>query len=529
MCNSDTMRIKRLSTAKRHAFDDGSDGQAVIIHDDGRIRQSCGLRRAAAGLVALAVPMAAALMLVSASVSVGPQFAAVAMLQESPTAVYAMPAVQPSGERPLNTPRTVEELLELEARTLDVALTAVPATVGLQVGGGQGSGVIVSESGIVLTAGHVSGEPGRRCQFILSDGTTLNGITLGRISSLDIGMAVIDDDNAPEPLPFAFMSTSGDIEIGTWTVATGHPGGYQVGRPPVVRVGRVNAATEELLQTDNTLVGGDSGGPLFDLDGRVIGIHSRIGDSMARNVHAPIDQFVTNWDKLADGVDEGGFNLPQWMMPDLADDGIRLELGGRPDSGDGTGGGDFKADDGRPGATVYAVVEGSPAAEAGIEEGDRILRVGSFDIETEADLLLRRSLFRQGITLTYVVDRRGESLEFDLAPGEPQGDPSGNRQDGPQFSGVLGISSPMANGGPGVAIRDVDQRGPAWEAGLRPGHIINGIRGVRVNSWDELIRLMRPLRGGDGISVTFTNEQNQTRTVLITLIERSELPSQNRP
>ena len=523
------MPFPRRNTTQRHAFGEVAwqpTKKPAVVPPTRRPRSSCGVGRLAAGLVAAALPfsLAGALFVASTNVSVPlPRLAVTSLLQDGGEFAYPLPPIEPAADRPSHTPRTVEELLALEAVTLATAEKIVPTTVGLLIGGGQGSGVIVSPDGLILTAGHVSGQPNQRCQVILSDGTTLSGRTLGRIGSLDAGMAVIDDPNAPDPLPFAPISTSGDIEVGTWTVATGHPGGYEVDRPPVVRVGRVNVSQEDLLQSDNTLVGGDSGGPLFDLNGHVIGIHSRIGDSMSANVHVPIDQYVANWDKLSSGVDEGGFNLPGWMMPDLADDGIRLELGGNGDLGGVDGGGDFRSDDGRVGATVHAVVDGSPADEAGIRAGDRIVRVAGFDIASEGDMLMRRTLFRKGITLDYTVIRDGEELSFELSPADPQGDPQEDPMQGPAYRGILGVGGPTPLAGQGVGVGSVDDRGPAFAAGIRPGHAITAVRGVRVNSWPELIRLMRPLRGGDTVAVSFVDDQGRQRTVSITLAARGDL------
>src|SRR4029077_15044098 len=73
----------------------------------------------------------------------------------------------------------------------------------------------------------------------------------------------------------------------------------QLGRPPVVRVGRILETTPKYLRTDCTLVGGDSGGPLFDMNGKVIGIHSRIGGSISFNIHVPVDTYAETWEKLA--------------------------------------------------------------------------------------------------------------------------------------------------------------------------------------------------------------------------------------
>ncbi len=94
--------------------------------------------------------------------------------------------------------------------------------------------------------------------------------------------------------PFASLGTSSQIKPGNWVIASGHSGGWnRDGRPAVIRVGRVIETMPSTLVTDCALIGGDSGGPLFDLKGKLIGIHSRIGTDVSDNMHVPIDVFAT--------------------------------------------------------------------------------------------------------------------------------------------------------------------------------------------------------------------------------------------
>src|SRR5262249_45555918 len=160
-----------------------------------------------------------------------------------------------------------------------------PAVVGIRLGQHQGSGIIVTKDGFVLTAGHVSGEPGKTATVIFPDGKELKAKTLGKNGGIDSGMMKIATEGE---YPFVEMGKSDPIKKGDWVLAIGHPGGFRTNRTPVVRVGRVLQATSLFLRSDCTLVGGDSGGPLFDMRGQVVGIHSRIGDgSITANIHVP--------------------------------------------------------------------------------------------------------------------------------------------------------------------------------------------------------------------------------------------------
>jgi hypothetical protein len=103
------------------------------------------------------------------------------------------------------------------------------------------------------------------------------------------------------------MGKASDLKKGQWVIAVGHPGGFRTNRTPVVRVGRVLYANPFLIRTDCTLVGGDSGGPLFDMTGKVIGIHSRIGPmALTENIHVPIDTYRETRERLARGESFGG-------------------------------------------------------------------------------------------------------------------------------------------------------------------------------------------------------------------------------
>lgn len=211
------------------------------------------------------------------------------------------------------TPVGIDDLRAMEEHTQKVIAKVMPAVVGIRVGQGQGSGVIIDEEGHILTAGHVSGKPGQFAEIVLADGTKLKAKTLGQYKSIDSGMVEINKDEIKNyekkikgKLPFLDMGKSAELVKGQWVIGIGHPGGFRPNRTPVVRVGRILHADSFVIRTDSTLVGGDSGGPLFDMQGRVIGIHSRIGGlTITENFHVPVDTFRTTWDKLARGESWG--------------------------------------------------------------------------------------------------------------------------------------------------------------------------------------------------------------------------------
>ena len=286
-------------------------------------------------------------------------------------------------------PESLDDLRSMETHVQSLVGKLSETTVALTVGRAQGSGVIVSEDGYVLTAAHVSGRPDQRVRIRLSDGTMATGRSLGRNRTLDA--SVVKIESPKRKWPFVPMAGTDEFGIGDWSIVMGHPGGYQKGRPPVVRLGRVISIDRRAIQTDNELVGGDSGGPLFDMYGRVIGINSRIGQSTTYNLHTPIQAYSDVWDELVAGED--------FILHSGALLGVRGEKDVR-------------------GLRLTKVWPEEAAGKAGIQEGDVLL---TFDSRRVRDLdhlveLVGSNPPGRRVTLTVLRDDR--TLEFTLRLGK---------------------------------------------------------------------------------------------------------------
>jgi len=159
-------------------------------------------------------------------------------------------------------PESVDDLKALQEQVKKVVAKCRQTTVGIFVGNSAGSGVIIKKDDgfYVLTAGHVSGNADRDCQLVLASGRRVKGKTLGANNGIDSGLIKIVDKGT---FDCAEAGKSKTLKPGQWVVSIGHPGGFQQGRTPVVRVGRILKVDGNTVQTDCTLVGGDSGGPLF--------------------------------------------------------------------------------------------------------------------------------------------------------------------------------------------------------------------------------------------------------------------------
>jgi serine protease Do len=296
-------------------------------------------------------------------------------------------------------PENVEDLKAMQEHVRKVVERVLPCTVGLRVGPGQGSGVIVSEDGYILTAGHVSGKPGQDVTIILPDGKQLKGKSLGRnglpnaIGSMDSGLVKITDDGK---FPFLEMGKSGDLKKGQWCIAVGHPGGWKQGRSPVVRVGRILDKGPAAIRTDCTLVGGDSGGPLFDMEGRVIGINSRIGGPITANIHVPVDTYRETWDRLVSSEEWGA--------------GLGGNGKGSPYLG-------VQGDTENNRCKITSVTPNSPADKAGLRADDIVTKFnnnGIQDYDRLADLI-RAS--KPGDRVILEVVRGGETMNLNVTIG----------------------------------------------------------------------------------------------------------------
>ena len=258
-------------------------------------------------------------------------------------------------------PRNQTELIALEKQQTKVAEKVNLVTVNLQHGTTQGSGVIITGEGYILTAAHVAGRPEQMIRITLHDGTRVDGVTMGVNRNMDAGLVRITKarDTAIDPWPHASLGASSNLQEGQWVIATGHPGGWMPDRPAVVRIGRLLKKIPSTLVTDCSLIGGDSGGPLFDLEGKLIGIHSRIGVEVDDNMHVPVDVFDESWTRLVRNDAWG--SLP----------GFKPAIGVRGSSDEESGNS----------CKISRVEPKGPADKAGIRAGDVISKFDNQPIQ----------------------------------------------------------------------------------------------------------------------------------------------------
>ena len=386
-----------------------------------------------------------------------------------------------------------------------------------------GSGFVISEDGYIVTNNHVI-ESADEITIEFFSGEELPAEVVGTDPNTDIALLKVESD---EPLPFVPFGDSDTARVGDWVMAMGNP----LGQGFSVSAGIVSARNRELsgtyddyIQTDAAINRGNSGGPLFNMAGEVIGVNTAIlspnggsigiGFSMASNV-------VT---RVVDQLQEYGETRRGWLgvrIQDVTDDVAEaLDLASSE------------------GALVSDVPEG-PAAEAGMEAGDVIV---SFDGKKVTDT---RQLVRivgnttVGKTVRVVVNREGETQTLRVTLGRREDTetavPASQEvvPDQPSSMDLMGLTlAPLDDemrenlelGGDveGLAVMDVDPTSEAYEKGLRAGDVITEagqdnvaslgdfetrLQDARDAGRKSILLLVR--RGGDPRFVALSLEQEQ--------------------
>ena len=370
----------------------------------------------------------------------------------------------------------VKDLRDRETKVKAVVERVMPCVVAVVSADddkpGSGSGVIINKEGLILTAAHVTQATGNNLTLIFPDGRRVKGTSLGANLTTDAGMARITDAAPEGGWPHVEMGSSDTIKLGDWVIAMGHPGGYSYERRPPVRLGRVwRRDLDGAMFTSCPLIGGDSGGPLFDLQGRVVGIHSSIHGSIEMNRHVAMDTLRFDWDALEKDQTWG-----------------RVSFNASADSRPITGAlFDRESVDG---VVVRQVFGDLPAARAGLKSGDVVKK---FDGEEVRNFHAMQRLIgrrKPGDVVPLAVQRGEELVDLSLELGRrflPLRDGEGKElpddpESGPRtpwepekpavrpwLGAVLEVSPE------GLRIASLSLDGPAAQAGLRVGDVVKKI------------------------------------------------------
>ncbi|MCC6485110.1 MAG: Do family serine endopeptidase [Armatimonadetes bacterium] len=381
-----------------------------------------------------------------------------------------------------------------------------------------GSGVIVRSDGYILTNDHVVGGMDN-VEVKLDDGRKFPGKVL-RDYATDLAVVKIDATN----LPAATLADSSKVKPGNWAIAIGSPFGLS----NTLTVGVVSALEREnvipdsqggaryyasLIQTDAAINPGNSGGPLLDITGKVIGINVMIESPSGANA----------------GI---GFAIPsntaRFVMDQLIAKGkvVRGYLGVAPSDVEPADAKRYKVE---KGAIVSSVTDDTPASKAGMQVEDVIVEFNGKPIKDALSLREMVARTEPGTKAAVVVVRNGERKTLNVTVGtfpdqNPSGDSEsttvGNRE-------TLGVSvqsltadmrSQLGLGAnvKGVVVSDVDSSGPAAEAGLQQGDVIQKVDQKPVTTPAEFRTAVKNLKPGD-TTILVVRRKDSVRAVEVNI------------
>jgi len=371
-------------------------------------------------------------------------------------------------------------------------------------GAGFGSGFIISEDGYVITNAHVVNN-GVDIRVGLQDRRELKAELIGSDVSSDIALLKVDTTG----LPTVKIGDSDNLSVGEWVLAIGSPFGFE----HTATQGIVSALARSLpndnyvpfIQTDVAVNPGNSGGPLFNTDGEVVGVNSQIysrsGGYQGLSFAIPINVAVS----IADQLKEKGFATRGWLGVSIqnVDQALAESFGlSKPE-----------------GALVAMVTKESPADKGGLESGDIILGFNGKSVTSSSALPPLVGAVKPGSTVDVEVLRLGEretlpvtieALETD--ENEGQVEPAADGNDASRLGVVvaeiseddlkeLGIEH-------GVVVSEMDPEGAAAASGIRPGDVIVSLNRKAVESVDGLESILSDAPADDPIPVLVQRQQS---------------------
>ncbi|MEM7488541.1 MAG: Do family serine endopeptidase [Pseudomonadota bacterium] len=392
-------------------------------------------------------------------------------------------------------------------------------------GSALGSGFVISEDGYVVTNNHVIANADEILIEFFS-GEELPAEVVGTDPNTDIALLKVESD---DPLPFVPFGDSTAIRTGDWVMAMGNPlgQGFSVSAGIVSSTGReLSGAYDDFIQTDAAINRGNSGGPLFNLDGEVVGVNTAILSPNGGSIgigFAMSSDVVTN---VVAQLREFGETRRGWL-------GVRIQ-DVDPELAEALG-----LEEAR-GALVTDVPEG-PAREAGIQARDVILSFDGTEIEDTGQLVrtvgnapvdqaVRVQVFRDGETETILVTLGRREDSETAVPASVEGE----EDDTPSSVTMMGLTVStltdelreqlnLDEDATGLVVSDIDPDSAAYNKGLRAGDLIEEAGQVRVSTiqqFEERIEEAREAgqqsflllirRGGDPRFVALSLDEEET-------------------
>jgi serine protease Do len=337
-----------------------------------------------------------------------------------------------------------------------------------------GSGFVISEDGLVVTNNHVI-EQADQIEVEFFNGDTLAATVIGTDPKTDIALLKVKTD---EPLPFVSFGDSDTARVGDWVLAMGNPlgQGFSLSAGIVSARNRALSGTyDDYIQTDAAINRGNSGGPLFNLDGEVVGVNTAILSPTGGSIGIGFSMAANVVERVVDQLEQYGETRRGWLgvrIQDVTDD-VAEAMGLEKAAG----------------ALVTDVPEG-PAAEAGMKSGDVIVSFDGHEVADTRELVRRVGNTEVGKTVRVIVNREGktQTLKVELgrreeAEGAVPAAQTGDESEAPSEMSMFGLKiQPLDNelrrqlelesDAEGLVITDVDELSSAYEKGVRAGDVI---------------------------------------------------------
>ncbi|HSM20559.1 MAG TPA: Do family serine endopeptidase [Hyphomicrobiales bacterium] len=334
----------------------------------------------------------------------------------------------------------------------------------------QGSGFIISADGYAVTNNHVVANA-EQVTISLPDGTQYEAEVVGTDPKTDLALLKIDADHKLRYVEFA----DDEPRVGDWVIAVGNP----FGLGGSVTTGIISARErnigsgpyDDFLQIDAPINKGNSGGPAFNLEGKVVGVNTAIFSPSGGSVGIGFAIPASIAKQVIGEIRDKGQVTRGWLgvqiQPVTEDIAESLGL------------------DAAQGAIVADVTQDSPALEAGIKTGDTILEVNGEAIEDPRHLARKVATLAPGETAEVLVYRDGKREKVSVAIGTMPGDQelaARSGSDAPETDRTrLGLELVPSEDGRGVQVASVMPNSPAAEKGLRPGDVILEVGGIQVD------------------------------------------------
>lgn len=407
-----------------------------------------------------------------------------------PSYFKATPRVPVTAQDPAETKNQIDQELSTFTRLAEelkpsvVNISVVKKRRSLREASGQGSGVIISSDGDVLTNNHVV-DGAKTISVKLADGRELEAVVVGTDSTTDLALLKLDQ---AKELPVARLGNSSSAKVGEWVMAIGNPYGLEatVTVGVLSGKGRVIGASpyDDFLQTDASINPGNSGGPLFNTKGEVIGINTAIvpggagiGFSIPINLAREVSESLKKEGRVARGFIGVGI---QALTPALKSALVMPE--------------------GVKGALVASIVPNSPADVAGLEVSDVIVAVDNHRISSDRELLYRVAKLKIGSEVPFTLLRDGtEQTAFlriverpspeTAAVDYPNDDPGSQARVGVSVTDSIGMEEPT------VVVTSVVPGSPAERAGLRRGDQIRAVGAKAVSTAHQFVNEVSKVEG----------------------------------